>query len=82
MTLLERWNAKMPLFWAKVHKISLWVAGLSATGGITDFIFQFLEVSDDKLFFPEYMRMAGKAMLSISFIGAIVSKLTAEPPKQ
>lgn len=81
MNLIERWNAKMPAVWAKVYKISLWMSGLSATGGITDFIFQLLEVSDDKLFYPEYFRFAGKALLTLAAIGAVVSKLTKEETK-
>jgi hypothetical protein len=72
---IERWNAKMPQFWAKVHKISLWLAGLSLVGGITDYLAQ---IPDSMLLYPEYIRWAGKAILTLSVIGTVVSKLTKE----
>lgn len=81
MNLIDRWNAKMPVFWAKVHKISLWFAGLSMAGGVTDYLFQALEVSDKFLLYPEYFRLFGKAMLTASVLGAIISKLTKETTK-
>jgi hypothetical protein len=75
-TLFERWKAKMPAFWAKIHKAMLVITGLQGT------ILATLENQTILAHVPALLISVLKYGLTISVTATLLSKLTIDKPTE
>lgn len=75
-TLFERWKAKMPAFWAKIHKVMLVITGLQGT------ILATLENQTILAHVPAILISVLKYGLTISVTATLLSKLTIDKPQE